>query len=216
MTDIILIGAGGCMRELAWQIFESNRIKKEWNIVGYVDKSSDTEVSSVEVAGIAIPYLGDDDYLLNSSKDVNVILSVGNPHFRKKLVEMYKYNSHIKFPNLVLQNAKVCKDVKMGQGCIVSMDSKISTNVKLGDFVFINMDSTVCHDGVLGDYVSVNPAVKLAGAVNVGNETEIGLGANVIQGITIGRDVVIGAGSVIIRDTQDSCTIAGIPGRKVR
>lgn len=216
MIDIILIGAGGCMRELAWQIFESNKIKYEWNIVGYVDKCDDSAISSVKVAGIEIPYLGDDGYLLNSPIDVNVIMSVGNPHFRKKLVEKYRVNSHIKFPNLILQNTKVCADVEMGQGCIISMDSKISTNVKLGDFVFINMDSTICHDGELGDYVSVNPAVKLAGAVNVGNETEIGLGANVIQGITIGHDVVIGAGSVIIRDTEDSCTLVGVPGRKVR
>ena len=38
MTEIILVGAGGCMRELAWQIMESNRIEEKWKIVGYVDR----------------------------------------------------------------------------------------------------------------------------------------------------------------------------------
>ena len=38
MTEIILVGAGGCMRELAWQIMESNRIEEKWKIVGFRKK----------------------------------------------------------------------------------------------------------------------------------------------------------------------------------
>lgn len=216
MTDIVLVGAGGCMRELAWQILESNKIENEWNILGFVDKSDETTSLCVQVSDFMIPYLGDDEYLLNIECDINVVMSVGNPHFRKLLVEKYKSNSHIKFPNLILKNSKICSDVKIGIGCIVSMDAKISTNVELGDFVFINMDSTICHDGVLGDFVSINPAVKLAGAVTVGDETEIGMGTKVIQGITIGNSSVIGAGSVIITNVESSSTVVGVPGRRVK
>ena len=216
MTDIVLVGAGGCMRELAWQILESNKTENKWNVIGYVDKQDANSNHSVKVCDTSIPYLGDDDYLLDAQEDVNVVLTVGNPHFRKKLVEKYKANSHILFPNLVLNNAKMCSDIMIGHGCIISMDVKISTNVKIGDFVFVNMDSTICHDGQLGDFVSINPDVKLAGAVRVGAGTEIGIGAKVIQGVAIGKDVVIGAGSVIISDIEDSCTIVGVPGRKVR
>lgn len=216
MTDIILVGAGGCMRELAWQIYESNKIHEEWNIVGYVDNCNENSSDGVKVAGKSIPYLGDDNFLLNNKSHINVVVSVGNPHLRKLLVEKYKANPFIHFPNVILNNSFICEDLCIGEGCIVSMDVKISTNVKLGDFVFVNMDSTICHDGVIGDYVSINPAVKIAGAVNIGRETEIGIGTNVIQGITIGKNVVVGAGSVIIRDIEDSCTIVGNPGRKVR
>ena len=34
---LILIGAGGCMRELLWQIEELNKIQDTWNVIGYVD-----------------------------------------------------------------------------------------------------------------------------------------------------------------------------------
>lgn len=216
MTEIILVGAGGCMRELAWQIMESNRIEEKWKIVGYVDRFQEGDTQDVMVGDYRIPYLGDDDYLLQSKKDVNVVLSVGNSGLRKRLANMYQSNPKIHFPNLILDNAKVCSDLKAGCGCIISMDVKVSTNVKLGNFVFINMDSTICHDGVVEDFVSINPDVTLAGAVTIGQGSEIGLGAKVIQGVTVGHDVVIGAGSVIIKDTESECTIVGVPGRKVR
>ena len=216
MTDIILVGTGGCMRELAWQIMESNKVRNKWNIVGYVDNMPSNGVSSVKVAGTEIRYLGNDDYILNANEDINVVISVGNPKLRKRISDSYKVNPHVKFPNLILENAVVCPDVVMGQGCIVSMNAKISTNVRLGDFVFINMDATICHDGQLGSFVSVNPGAKLAGAVKIGAETEIGMGADIIQGTNVGSRVVIGAGCVVIDDTEDECTMVGVPARKVR
>ncbi len=216
MTDIILVGSGGCMRELAWQILESNKICEEWNIIGYVDENVAGKNAGVAVAGFRIPFLGDDDFLLKKETEIHVVLSVGSPSLRKKLYEKYRKNSHIKFPALILKNASVCEDMEAGMGCIVSMGAKISTNVSLGKFVFVNMDGMICHDGKISDFVSVNPAAKLAGAVTVGEESEIGMGANVIQGIQIGHHVVIGAGCVIVKDTEDACTMVGVPGRKVR
>ena len=216
MTDIILVGAGGCMRELAWQIMESNKLYNEWNIVGYVDNAPLEKTSCVKVAGKEIKYLGDDDYVINAQDDVNVVVSVGNSKLRKKIVNKYIVNAHISFPNIILKNASVCEDVKMGRGCIVSMGTKISTNISMGDFVFVNMDTTICHDGSIGDFVSINPGAKLAGAVTIGNDTEIGMEAAVVQGINVGNNVVIGAGSVVIRDIDDNCTLVGVPARKVR
>ena len=38
MQDIILVGSGGCMREIVWQMQEQNKSTENWNILGYVDK----------------------------------------------------------------------------------------------------------------------------------------------------------------------------------
>lgn len=38
VQDLVLIGSGGCMRELIWQIEELNAEGHVWNVVGYVDK----------------------------------------------------------------------------------------------------------------------------------------------------------------------------------
>lgn len=37
MKDIVIIGAGGFGREVAWLIEDINRIKQTWNIIGFVD-----------------------------------------------------------------------------------------------------------------------------------------------------------------------------------
>ena len=216
MTDIILVGAGGCMRELAWQILESNKLHNEWNILGYVDNVQPLKRDYVKVSGRDIVYLGDDEYILKAQSDINVVISVGNPRLRRIISGKYRENPNVKFPNLILQNAVVCSDAVMGEGCIVSMGAKISTDVSMGDFVFINMDAMVCHDGQLGSFVSINPGAKLAGAVKIGEETEIGMGADIIQGTHVGSNVVVGAGCVVIEDTQDNCTMVGVPARKVR
>ena len=214
MQDLILAGAGGCMRELIWQIQELNKVCPTWNVIGFVDFKEPEE--AVYVANQYIPYLGNDDVLVNSENEVNVAICVGSPALRRKIAQKYQQNPNVKFPNLVLVNTYVCEDVKMGQGCIISMDARVSTNVELGDFVFMNTGSKVCHDGRIGSFVTLAPDAKLAGNVVVGECSEIGLGANVIQRITIAENVIEGAGAVVVRDIAEACTAVGVPARAIK
>ena len=63
MQDIILVGSGGCMREIVWQIQERNKSAENWNILGYVDRMPPEEHSRVTVGNQIIKYIGNDDYL---------------------------------------------------------------------------------------------------------------------------------------------------------
>lgn len=240
--DIVLIGSGGCMREILWQIEELNQSREsnkeqerqtgqkesskeqerqtgqsEWNVLGYVDIAPCMQQGSSDIVSgnLRCPYLGDDDYLLARQQETNVAVCVGEPGLRKKIAEKLMRNPNIKFPNLILSDVRICPDVKMGQGCIISMDSRISTNVKIGDFVFLNIGAVVCHDGTIGDFTTLSPDVKLAGQVTIGSHSDIGLGTRIIQGITVGSHVITGAGSVIIRDVEDNCTVVGVPARRI-
>ena len=216
IKHIVLTGAGGCMRELIWQIRELNKVCPTWQIDGYVDIKAPEDGEQCVVGNETIPYLGTDDYLLEKEEFVNVAVCAGNPGLRKKIVTKLKKNENIQFPNLILGDTRICDDVKMGEGCIVSMDCRISTNVILGDFVFMNTGSKICHDGDIGDFVTLSPDVCLAGNVRVESEADIGLGAKVIQGVNIGASTVIGAGSVVVRDMEASCTAVGVPAKKIK
>lgn len=213
MQKLILIGAGGCMRELIWQIQEQNAKVPGWEIAGFVDRE---KPEAFTVGGRSCPYLGDDDWLLSRQEETNVAICVGSPALRKKIAEKLKKNPNLKFPVILLGNTKICSDIQIGQGSIVSMDCRISTNVILGEFVFLNMGVRICHDGRIGDFTTLSPEVKLAGAVSVGAGSDIGLGTKVIQGIAIGSNVVSGAGSVIIRDVADNSTVVGVPAKEVK
>ena len=216
VRHIVLVCAGGCMRELVWQIQELNKECPTWQIDGYVDVKAPEDGEHCIVGEVAISYLGTDDYLLAKKEPVNVAVCVGSPTLRKKIVNTLKKNVNLQFPNLILGDTRICEDAKMGEGCIISMDCRISTNVVLGDFVFMNTGSKICHDGYIGDFVTLSPDVTLAGAVRVESECDIGLGAKVIQGITIGTSAVIGAGSVVVRDIEPSCTAVGVPAKKIK
>ena len=214
--DIILIGSGGCMRELAWQMFEQNRVEEKWQIIGYVDKERPVNGCGISVGKKIIPYLGNDDYFNLIKNDVNVVISVGKSRDRRRIANKLLKYPHLQFPNIIINNTYVCEDVKLGRGCIISMDCKISTNVVFGDFVFLNMGSMVCHDGKIEDFVSLSPDVKLAGAVSIGKNTDVGMGTKVIQDVHLGSDVIVGAGCVIVKDIESACTVVGVPAKKIR
>lgn len=213
MKELILAGSGGCMRELLWQIQELNKEHPTWKVTGYVDCRAPEDGAGVIVGTERIACLGNDDFLLEKEEPVNVAICVGSLSLRKKLAEKFSVNPNIRFPNLILGDTRICEDVRMGKGCIISMGARISTNVVLGDFVFMNTGSMICHDGRIGDFVTLSPDVKLAGDVGVGFCSEIGMGAKVIQGIRIGENVMVGAGSVVIRNIGDKCTAVGVPAR---
>lgn len=210
-SDLVLVGSGGCMRELAWQLQELNKQEIVWNILGYVDKGSSNGCRAVSIGTQELIYLGDDDYLLNKSEQTNVAVCVGSPILRKKIADRLSNNPCLQFPNLFLSNTMVCRDVKLGKGCIVSMDARISTNVTVGDFVFFNTGSMVCHDGRIGNFVTLGPDVKLAGAVTVGAKCNLGMGTKVIQGVHIGTNIVTGAGTVVIENIENEGTYVGVP-----
>lgn len=199
------------MRELLWQIEEFNKVQDTWDVAGYVDISD--RYGDVHVGNRVYPYLGTDQFLLDKQADTNVAICVGSSALRKKIAEKLMANPHLKFPNLILSDTRICADAELGRGVILSMDCRVSTNVRMGDFVFMNMGAAVCHDGRLGDYVTLSPDVRLAGNVTVGSGSELGMGTKVIQGKTVGRQVITGAGSVVVRDLPDDCTAAGVPAR---
>lgn len=212
MKKIILTGAGGCMRELLWQIQICNQVNPTWEVLGFADICD--QQKEVEVGGIAYPYLGDDDALLRRREETQVVICAGSSRLRKKIATKLKQNPQIYFPNLILPDTRICPDVQMGEGNIISMDCRISTNVSLGSFVFLNLGAVVCHDGCLADFVTLSPAVRLAGAVTIGAGSELGMGAKVIQGVQIGTEAVVGAGGVVIRNLPDGCTAVGVPARE--
>lgn len=214
--EIVLVGAGGCMREIVWQMQEMNKKKINWKILGYVDTNMPEYGQRCMVGGLEIPYLGTDEYLLSKNEPTNVVICVGNPVVRKKIVTKLEANPKLHFPNVILGNTNVCEDVQMGNGCIISMDTRVSTNVNIGNFVFINIGSVICHDGKIGDFVTLSPDVKLAGNVTVGRKSEIGIGARVIQGISIGESVTIGAGAVVVKNIESGTTAVGVPAKKIR
>lgn len=209
MENIILVGSGGCMRELLWQIEEANKRMPRYTVLGYIDLVEDLAMDAVGHC----KYLGDDDYLLKLPMKTGVVICIGSPEKRRDLVAMYRQNPNLYFPSIVLSDEGMAPDYSIGEGSIVSRDCTISTNVTIGNFVFVNIGSIVCHDTVIGDYTTLAPRVTLCGNVEVGGMSYVGVSSTVKQGITIANGVTVGAGAVVVDDVDKYLTVVGIPAR---
>lgn len=210
MRDIVVLGASGFAQEVVWLLENNNEIKREWNILGFVDCADDKNpLGDYEV-------IGDDEWLIHYPYTINAVCGIGNPFLRRKVINNIKcMNPTICFPNIISPKATVSRFTKFGEGCIVCAGTIITTNVCLGDFVTINLNCTVGHGTEIGEYTTVNPGANISGNVLIGNNCDIGTATSIIQNKKIGANSVLGAGCVVISDIPGNCTVVGNPGRIV-
>lgn len=207
MKDIVIVGTNGCAKEILFLLEENNKIEKEWNILGFVDCDKTR-------TDLKYPVLGNDDWLMNQTRELAVVIAVGNPALKKRLYEMYSQSAFLYFPTIVSKHALV-GTCSMGMGCIICNNCTLTVDVNLGNFVTVNIGTTICHESIVGDFTTLAPAVNVSGNVNIGKMCDIGVGSRIIQNISIGNEVVVGAGTVVIKNVDNECTVVGVPARRI-
>ena len=85
----------------------------------------------------------DQNFIKKQNYKVDVIIAVGKPNIRNSIASKYEKNKYINFPNVIDQNTRLCDDLIIGRGNIISYGTFISQNVKINDFNFFNWYSTI-------------------------------------------------------------------------
>lgn len=210
--NIVVIGTSGFAKEIIFLLKNSYTVDhKQWNIIGCIGEEIDREKKI-----LGYPVLGNDEYLLNYEDEINVVIGIGNPLIKKRVVEKLKNNPQLLFPNIIAPTVRMDDSITMGEGNIICDMNILTTDVTIGNFVTINLSNTVGHDSVIADYVTINPGCNISGNVEIGQATAIGTGAKIIQKLFIGEESVIGAGSIIIKDVKRRTTVVGNPGRVIK
>lgn len=210
MKDLVIVGAGGFGREVAWLVEQINEVSKEWNLIGFIDENK--EMHETLINGYKV--LGGIDWL--KDKDIYYVCAIGNSKIRKDIVERinkFKLKAATIIHPSVLINKKY---VEVGEGCIICDSSILTVNIKLGKHVILNLDCTVGHDAILKDFVTVYPSVNISGNCIIDKCVELGTGTQIIQGKTIGENTIIGAGSVVIKNIEKNRTAVGIPAKTIK
>lgn len=208
MKDIVIIGAGGFGREVAWLIEDINKRKSEWNIKGFVDDNE--SIQGHEINGYKV--IGNTNWL--KEQKLYVVSAIGDPIIKKLIIEKL-YGSKNKYPVLIHPSVIYSNSVSFGEGSIICSGNIITVNINIGKHVILNLGSTIGHDSKIGDYSTVLPSSNISGCVKIGECVSVGTKAAIIQGVSIINNTVIGAGTVVIKDIKESGTYIGVPAKKL-
>ncbi|AIQ31986.1 transferase [Paenibacillus sp. FSL P4-0081] len=212
MQDLVLIGAGGFGREVAWLVSNINRVKETWNLIGFIDNNSALKGETIN----GIPVLGGVEWFGTREANISVVSTIGNAKTRRKSISELSRFSYINYVTLIDPSVVMSEWVDIGEGSIICAGSILTVNITLGTHVIVNLDCTIGHDAVIGDYSTLYPSVNLSGNTLVNNNVELGTGSQVIQGITIEEGTIVGAGAVVVRDLPANCTAVGSPAKPIK
>lgn len=210
MKNIVIIGAGGFGREVAWLIERINKVTPTWVIQGFIDDNEKLWGTYEDDYKV----LGGCDYLRNCG-EIFAVCAVGSAKIREKIVKKLQ-NCNVKFATLIDPSVIVSDRVKIGVGTIICAGTIVTVDVKIGNHVIINLDCTIGHDDVIEDFVTIYPSANVSGNVVIGNTTELGTGMQIIQGKKITENTIIGAGAVVVKDCVEKGTYVGNPAKKIK
>ncbi|HHX59010.1 MAG TPA: acetyltransferase [Candidatus Moranbacteria bacterium] len=211
MKHIVIIGAGGFARGVAWLIEEINSIKRQWQIIGYVDDDSNKHGQILNNYHV----IGGLKELHRLSRDIYLICAIGDPYVRQTIVKKVAPLGFL-FANIVHPSVKRSPYISMGCGNIIGVSSIMTVNITIGNHNIINHNCTIAHDVFIGNYCNIFSAANLSGNVVLHDLVSIGTNAAIVQGISIGEGTIIGAGSVVVRHLPPNCTAVGVPARPIK
>ena len=212
MKDLIIIGASGFGREVAWLVERINKMEPTWNLLGFVDDNEKIHGKSINSYNV----LGGCDCLSNYP-DAYIVCAVGASKIRKMIIDkVKKMYPYAKFATLIDHTVEISNYLNIGEGSIICAHTILTVNIEVGKHVILNLDCTVGHDAILHDFVTVYPNVNISGNTEIGMCSELGTGTQIIQGKKIGANTIVGAGSVVVKDIPDSCTAVGCPAKPIK
>jgi sugar O-acyltransferase (sialic acid O-acetyltransferase NeuD family) len=208
-VEIVIFGAGGFAREVAWLIAEKNA-HSPTAIDCFVGRGDEI---GREVHGI--PVLTAPEAYKRFPK-AQVICTSGDGAIREAMTREAAAAGFTNYATLIDPGVRFHHDhFVIGTGTVICAGTILTTDIRLGNHVQINLDCTVGHDTEMEDYVTLAPGVHISGRVRICKGAYIGTGASVIPGVTIGARATIGAGAVVVRDVPAGETHVGIPAKAI-
>lgn len=212
MKDLIIFGASGFGREVAWLVERINKVAPTWNLLGFMDDNEAIQGTVIN----GYPVLGG-TATVSDYPNAYFICAVGASKVREEIVSNMKtINPNIRFATVIDPSVEMSDLVTIGEGTIICAHTIITVNITIGNHVIINLDCTIGHDAILHDFVTLYPSVNVSGMTNIRHAVELGTGMQIIQGKTVGDYSIVGAGAVVVKSIPPKCTAVGSPAKPIK
>lgn len=209
MKKYCIYGTGGFGREvlcLVKDILSQENKSIDDQVVFLVDDEFFDEDIIMGIPVIKKSHFNADDY--------NVTVAVGNPHFRKKIVDSMPKSTT--YNTLIHPNCIISDWIKIGEGTIITAGCILTCNIEIGKHCHFNLNTTIGHDCIIGNFVTSAPAVNISGSCILGDEISLGTNSVIREKISICNDVTIGMGGIVVKSINEPGTYIGNPLKKLR
>lgn len=209
-TKVVIIGAGGLAREVAW-LLRAPALRGEIEVMGFADVPGGRHLGR-EFTGLPCREL---THYVSAHPKIAAVVAIGAPKAREKAF-LDLDERGISHHTCIDGSAILSPSVRVGAGSVIFGGSTLTVDIVLGRAVILNPGCTVGHDTEIGDFVTITPGVHIAGNVHVERGAFIGIGATIFNGtedgkLVIGEGATIGAGACVVRDVPAGVTVVGVP-----
>ena len=208
MRDLVIIGAGGFGREVAWLVQDINENSPTWNVVGFLDDNPDA-LARHECEHSVICAVSE----FQEWNAVHAVCAVGDPKTRKAIVQSLT-DHRPTWATLRHPTAAIGPAVHVGARTVLCRNTIVSVHATLAAHVHVNFQSIVGHDATLDDFCTLGCQVNVSGNCTLREGAFMGSGSTSLPGATMERWARVGANIVVLQHVPENATILGVPGRR--
>lgn len=212
MKNIVLYGASGFGKEVAYIIERINNIEPTYNLLGFLD---DGEQFHEGVSINGYPWLGKGDWIVAHKDECFCTCTIGFPKTKAKIQHRLTEEG-VRFETIIAPDARVSSLCSIGAGSVIYGYTSISVNCKIGEGVLLNGRVSVGHDVEIGDYTTIMVGTGISGECKIGTEVNIGGHVFIIPGRKVGDGATLAAGSVVFTNVKAGVTMLGNPAKRMK
>ena len=210
-NDLIILAAGENAMIAADIVKKNSKIKKEFNILGYLDDN----VSILGKKFFGYKVIGKMDEWKNHNAVVtSPFISSPKNNILKYLKCLELSIPNEKFVNIVHHSVDNTRSIQ-GNGNLIVQTSLIFPKAVIGSHCYISAHVLIGPHTIINDYVNLSNGCSIQGKTEVGQGAYIGANSSIIGGISIGKWSIVGMGSVVIKPVKEYEIVAGNPARVI-
>lgn len=208
MKDLVIVGAGGCGRELIQWVEDINKVEKRWNILGFIDDS----LRPLEGKKCDYKVIGSiSDWMPTDTQEF--ALAIGMPMSKRKVVsELEKKGA--RFVNIIHPSSMVSNNANLGKGIVIYPHVTVAADTQIGDYVLLNNHTSVGHDASIDSYSTCSSYCDITGGVRIGKDVFMGSSVVIVPKRKIGDGAFLCAGSVVMTNVKSGMKMIGNPAKK--
>ena len=203
MKELVIIGAGGLGREVAWSVRRVNEscAEPKWNLAGFADDAPGKSSGLLD----GLPLLGTVAKVAKERPEAAFFIAVGDNATRERIALELDGRE---FPAVVDTAAIVAPTAVIEKGAFVAPLAIVSAGASVGRFALVNARAGVGHDSRLGAFSQVCPGASLSGATVLGERAFVGTNACTLPGVEVGADAKIAGGTPAYSNVPSGATLS--------